>query len=102
MDFSPRGSSVHGDSPGKKIWSELPCPPPGIEARSTTLQVDSLPFSLSHQGNPRILEWIAYPFSKGISNPEIKLGSLALQADSLPAELPGKPHRYTTTCKIDS
>ena len=29
MDFSPPGSSVHGDSPGKEYWSGLPCPPPG-------------------------------------------------------------------------
>ena len=29
MDYNPSGSSVHGDSPGKKIyWSGLPCPPP--------------------------------------------------------------------------
>ena len=29
MDYSPPGSSVHGDSSGKKYWSGLPCPPPG-------------------------------------------------------------------------
>ena len=49
MDFSPPGSSVHGDSPGKNTWSGLPCPPPGdlpnpgIEPRSPALQADSLP-----------------------------------------------------------
>jgi len=26
-------------------------------------------YQLSHQGNPRILEWVAYPFSKGTSPP---------------------------------
>ena len=47
MNYSPPGSSVHGDSPGKNA-SGLPCPPPGdlpkpgIEPRSPTLQVDSL------------------------------------------------------------
>ena len=35
------------------------------------------------------LEWVAYPFSRGSSNPGIELGSPALQTDSLPAELPG-------------
>ena len=35
------------------------------------------------------LEWVAFPFSRGSSNPAIELGSLALQTDSLPAELPG-------------
>ena len=39
----------------------------------------------------RILEWIAFPFSRGSSKPGIKSTSLALQADSLPAEPQGKP-----------
>ena len=26
-------------------------------------------YQLSHKGNPRILEWIAYPFSSGSSKP---------------------------------
>ena len=42
----------------------------------------------SHQGSPRILEWVAYPFSRGTSQP----GSPALQADSLPPELPRKAY----------
>ena len=37
----------------------------------------------------RILEWVAFPFSRGSSQPR----SPALQADSLPAELPGKPYK---------
>ena len=45
-------------------------------------------YQLSHQGSPRILEWVAYPFSSGSSPPGIKPGSPALQADSLPAEPP--------------
>ena len=48
-------------------------------------------YRLSHQGSPRIPEWVAYLFSRGSSDPGIKLGSPALQVDSLPAELPGKP-----------
>ena len=45
----------------------------------------------------RILEWVAVPFSRGSSqprdlpNPGIKPRSPALQADSLPTELSGKP-----------
>ena len=46
---------------------------------------------LSHQGSLRILEWVANPFSSVSSNPGIELGSPALQVDSLPTELPGKP-----------
>ena len=34
----------------------------------------------------RILEWVAFPFSRGFPNPGIKPTSPALQADSLPAE----------------
>ena len=37
----------------------------------------------------RILECVTIPFSRESPNPEIKPRSPALQADSLPAELPG-------------
>ena len=36
----------------------------------------------------RILEWVAIPFSKDLSDPRIKPRSPALQADSLPSEPP--------------
>ena len=39
----------------------------------------------------RILDWVAMPSSRGSSHPGMELGSPALQADSLPSELPGKP-----------
>ena len=40
----------------------------------------------------RILEWVAFPFSRGSSNPGVKPRSpWALQVDSLPAEPQGKP-----------
>ena len=39
----------------------------------------------------RILEWIAIPSPGDLPDPEIKPGSSALQADSLPSELLGKP-----------
>ena len=34
----------------------------------------------------RLLEWVAFPFSGDLPNPEIKPRSPTLQADSLPAE----------------
>ena len=46
---------------------------------------------LSHKESPKILEWIAYPF-RGFPDPGIEPGSPALQADSLPTELSGKPY----------
>ena len=33
-----------------------------------------------------ILEWVAFPFSRGFPNPGIEPRSLTLQTDSLPAE----------------
>ena len=42
-------------------------PTPGIEPRFSALQANSLP--AEPQGSPRILEWVAYPFSRGSSQP---------------------------------
>ena len=74
MDGNPPASSVRRDSPGKNTGVGCPCPPPGdlpnpgIEPRSLTLQADSL---LSEPlESPRILEWVAYPFSRGASQPK--------------------------------
>ena len=36
-------------------------PHPGLKPRSLVLQADSLP--AEPQGSPRIVEWVAYPFS---------------------------------------
>ena len=32
-------------------------------------QCGQILYQLSHQGSPRILEWVAYPFSSGSSRP---------------------------------
>ena len=95
MGCSPPGSSVHGDSPGKNTgvgchallqgifpnqgWN------PGLPHCRWIL------YCLSHQGSPRTLEWLSYPSPGDLPDPGIEPGSPALQADSLPAELPGKP-----------
>ena len=42
----------------------------------------------------RVLEWVAISFSRGSSQPRDQTGSSALQADSLPTELLGKPLHY--------
>ena len=39
----------------------------------------------------RILEWVAFPLSRGLPNPGIEPRSPALQEDSWLAELPEKP-----------
>ena len=45
-----------------------------------------------------ILEWLAIFFSRGLPNPENKLRSPALQVDSSPTELWGKPWSDETRC----
>ena len=51
-------------------------------------------YHLSHQENPRILEWVAYiPSPVDLPDPGIKPGSPALQADSLTIELSEKTNR---------
>ena len=47
----------------------------------------------------RILEWVAFPFSRGSSQLAIKPRSSALQADSLPAEPQEKP-QSTGVCSL--
>ena len=63
-------------------------PKPEIEPRTPSLQEDSLPSE--PPGKPEILEWVAYPFSRGSFHPGIDTGSPALQVVSLPAELSGE------------
>ena len=92
MDCSPPGSSVHGDSLGKN--TRVGChallqgifPTKGLKPDLRYCRW--ILYHLSHQGSLRILEWI--PSSRDLPNPGIKPGSPALQADSFPAELPGK------------
>ena len=78
MDCSSPDSSVHGDSPGKNIGlgchdllqgifptqgsnPELPC-------------CRQVLYHLSYQRSPRILKWVAYPFSRGFSQPRNQTG----------------------------
>ena len=95
MDCRPPAFSVHGDSLGKNtvvgchtlLQGDLPNP--GIEPKSPTLQADSLP--LSHQGSPRILDWAAYPFSRGSSQPRNQTRiSCTAGGFFISCELPGK------------
>ena len=64
----------------QEYWSGLPCSPPenlpdpGIEPRSSALQADFC--CLNHQESQRILEWVAYSFSRGPSWPRNWTGSI--------------------------
>ena len=71
MDCSPPGSSVHGDSPGKNTGVGCHALLQGIfptqGLNPGLLRCWRILYHLSHQGSPRILEWVAYPFSRGSS-----------------------------------
>ena len=69
-------------------------PNPGIELRSSTLQVDSL--LAEPPGKPQNTERVAIPSPVDLPDPGIEPGSLALQAHSLSAEITG--HRYVNSC----
>ena len=47
----------------------------------------------------RIQEWVAFPFSRGSSQPRTKPRSPALHVDSLPAEPQGKPSSLNCSAK---
>ena len=95
MDSSPPGSSIHGDSPAKNIGVGCHAVLQGIfPIQGSNLGLPHcgwVLYLLNHLGSPRILEWVAYLSPGDLPDPGIKSGSPALQADSLPFELPGKP-----------
>ena len=96
VDCSLPGSSVHGDFPGKNIgvgchaFFQGIFPIQGLNPDFPAFHCRQILYCLSQQGSPRILEWVAHPVSRGLPQPGIELESPALQADSLPAELPGQ------------
>jgi len=71
MDYSPAGSSVHGDSPSKSTGVGCHAVLQGIfrtqGSKSGLPHCRQIFYHLSHQGSPRILAWVAYPFSRGTS-----------------------------------
>ena len=96
MDCRPPGSSVHGDSPGRKLGVGFHALlqgnllNPGIEPRSPTLQVNSLQSEPPEK--PKNTGMGSLSFLQQIFLTQgNKTGSPTLQADSLPAEPQGKP-----------
>ena len=113
MDCSPPGSSVHGDSQDKNpgvgchalLQGILPneCGCQSHSCESCSVVSNSLtPWTVACQA-PLSMEfsrqecWSGLPFpsTSDLPNPGIEPRSPALQADSLPSELPGK-QRYQT------
>ena len=60
-------------------------------AQSCLTLCDPMKYTVHGILQARILEWVAFPFSRGSSQPRDKPRSPAFQADSLPAEPQGKP-----------
>ena len=78
LDCSLPGNSVHGNSPDKNTgmgchaFLQQTFPTQG--SKPGLLHCRRILYSLSHQGNSRILEWVAYPFSRGYSKPRNRTG----------------------------
>ena len=100
MDCSPPHSSVHGIlQAGILEWVVMPSPQgifPTQGSNPGLPHCRQILYHLSHQENPRILEWVAYPFSRQTSWPRNQTGVSCKQADSLPVELSGKPQLCLT------
>ena len=73
MDCSLPGSSVHGDSPGKNTGVGCHALLQGIfpiqRSNPGLPHCRQILYCLSHQGSPRILEWVAMSFSRESSQP---------------------------------
>ena len=67
---------------------------PSQESNWVLLHCMQILYQLSHKGSPRILKWVTYPSPVDLPNPGVKLGSPALQADSLPTDLSRKPYYF--------
>ena len=58
--------------------------------QSCQILCDPMDYTVHGILQARILEWVAFPFSRDIPNPGIKPKSPALQVDSLPTDLSGR------------
>ena len=78
MDYSPPSFSVHEDFSGKNtevgslyLFQGIF---PTCGSNPGLLHCRQILYQLSHKGSPRILEWVAYPFSSISSRPRNQTG----------------------------
>ena len=98
-------SSVRGDSPGKNTGVGCHALLQGISlahgSNSGLLHWRWILHPLSYQGTPRILEWVAYPFSRRPSQPRNQTGVSCIAGGFLPAELLGKPYSISAPLAVE-
>ena len=114
MDCSLQGSSVHGISQAGIVewvaisssrgsfwprdWNHVCAQASWTKWVRVTQLCPTLHYCMDHAVHgilqARILEWEAFPLSRRSSSSGIQPRSPALQADSLPAEPPGKPFLF--------
>ena len=98
MDCSLPGSSVHGDSPGKNTGVGCHAFLQGVFP--TQVSKPGPPHcrwilcKLSHQGSPRTLEWVAYPFSRGSSHSRNWTGFFCIAGRFFTSWVPREAHIY--------
>ena len=78
----------------KKFLSEV--------AQSCLTLSDARDYTIHGILQASILEWVAFPFSRGSSQPRNQTGSPALQADFLPTEKKKKPEEFSESCSVVS
>ena len=104
MDCSLPGSSVHGDSPGKNTGVGCHALLQGIFPPRDWTQASSITGRFFtnwaiREAQEHCSGWLI-PSPGDLSKPGIEPGIPSLQAGSLPAELPGKPHISTGSTQI--
>ena len=98
MDCSLPGSSVYGDSPRKTMgvgchfFLQRIFPTQGSNPRRPHCR--QIVDCLSHQGSPRILEWVAYSLSRGSSHPGMNWGLLHCRQTFYQLNYQGSPYIY--------
>ena len=84
----------------QEYWSVLPCPPPGNLPNPGLPHCRWILYQLSHQGSQEYWNGWPIPSPGDLPSPGIEPGSPALQAGSLPAEVPWKPQPCVYTMYI--
>ena len=97
MDYSLPSSSDHGQDTGvvshsllQRIFPTQGSSQPGMEPKVSCIAGGFFFLPSESPGKPKNTGVAAYPSPTDLPNLELKPGSPALQADSWPAELPGR------------